>query len=140
MSGAGDGIFGDTFGRGKVAAEEIKLLVPQDGYDHTGPVDAGDCRHVRSQLPQNLRAFQQSQVVEGVAEDLHRNGSQGFGETGRRWDPLGGARGKVHYVTSSHAIDRERSTRRMEDDRSASRFETLHDHGGTGQGGVAAKG
>ena len=92
MSGAGHGIFGDSLGRGEVAAEEVEILVSGCGHDDTRTVQASDRRHVRSQFTQDLRALKQSQVVEGVAENLDGHGAQRFHQTWRRGDPLGGPR------------------------------------------------
>jgi len=68
------------------------------GHDHARPVHAGERRHIRSKLRQDLGVLEQSHVIEGVDENLNWSDAQRFGELLWCRDWFGRSRREIHDV------------------------------------------
>src|SRR5580658_529929 len=139
MSSTGYRIFGNALRRSEVAADKVELPIPRSAHNYTAAVEPSDRSHIRADCPQNLCAFEHSQIVEDVAEDFDRHNPKSLRQARRRRDPLGSSCRKVHDITGSCPMHREGSAGRVEHHRRASWLQPLHHHRSTGKGGVPAK-
>src|SRR3984957_6710189 len=151
MCRAGYGIFRDALDGGEVTADEVVTFVAWRGDDYSGTVHAGNCRHVRREGTQKLRAFQHGHIVKRVAENFDGNGAERFSQPG--WTPnrFGWPGREIHNIAlicvcigisisiSIRAMHLQRTACGMEDKLAAPWLESLHDDCGAGQGCMAAE-
>jgi hypothetical protein len=78
MRGSRHGIFRDTLCWREVAADEIVGFRPLARSRSLRAVHAGERRHIGSKLTQDLRALEQSHVVERIDENLNWHDAQYF--------------------------------------------------------------
>src|SRR5215831_11613451 len=64
MGSASHGVFGNAFGRSKIAADKVIAAVTNRSHDQARTVHSGYSSHIRSKLTQYALVIQQCEIVE----------------------------------------------------------------------------
>lgn len=79
MRAARYGILRDALSRSEVAADKIVSAIPRRRDDDAAAIHAADRRDIRSKLAHDLRALEQSDIVESIGDNLDRDDAERCG-------------------------------------------------------------
>ena len=134
-----DWIFSNALCRCEVTTHEVVLAIAPCGHDYPRSIHSRNCRDVRNEVSHCVFVCENSHVVELVQQNLNGLRMQSLNQIGRRRDRLGWPLRKIHHISASSTLYRQRAARCVKHNLLSSGFEALHHHRGTSKRGVPAE-